>query len=136
MANTLTLEIITPDAVAYSQAVEMVTLPGVEGQIGVLPMHVPLMTEMVPGEVIAQRAGKTDYLAVGGGMIEITADRVAILTDMAVAADSIDAAKAEEARQRAAARLREKLSDEEVASVNASLAKSLAQLRVKRRHRA
>jgi F-type H+-transporting ATPase subunit epsilon len=136
MANTLTLEIITPDAVAYSQAVEMVTLPGVEGQIGVLPMHVPLMTEMVPGEVIAQRAGKTEYLAVGGGMIEITADRVAILTDMAVAADSIDAAKAEEARQRAAARLREKLSDEEVASVNASLAKSLAQLRVKRRHRA
>ena len=69
-------------------------------------------------------------------MIEITGERVSILTDMAVSAESIDEAKAEEARRRAEARLREKMSDEEVASVNAMLAKSLAQLHVKRRHRA
>ncbi len=74
-------------------------------------------------------------MAVGGGVVEETGDRVSIVTDMAVAAERIDEAKVEEARQRAAARLREKLSDEEVASVNASLARSLAQLEVKRRQR-
>ena len=113
----------------------MVTLPGVEGQIGVYPHHVPLMTQMVPGEIIVRKDGRDMFLAVGEGLVEVTGDRVSILTDMAIAAERIDEAKAEEARQRAAARLREKLSDEEVASVNASLARSLAQLHVKRRQR-
>jgi F-type H+-transporting ATPase subunit epsilon len=132
--DTLRLEIVTPDAVAYSNDVEMVTLPAVEGQIGILPQHVPLMTQMVPGEMIVRQSGPDRFLAVGEGFVEITGDRVAILTDMAVAAESIDEAKAEEARQRAQARLREKLSDEEVATVNAALARSLAEIRVKRRH--
>jgi F-type H+-transporting ATPase subunit epsilon len=135
MAITLNLQIITPEAVVFSQEVEMVTLPAVEGQIGVMPQHVPLMTHMVPGEAIVRKDGRDTFMAVGEGLIEITPDRVSILTDMAVAADSIDEAKAEEARQRAAARLKEQLSSEEVASVNASLARSLAQLHVKRRRR-
>ena len=135
MASTLTLQIITPEAVVFSQEVEMVTLPAVEGQIGVMPQHVPLMTHMVPGEAIIRKSGHDQFLAVGEGLIEITAERVSILTDMAVAVESIDEAKVEEARQRAAARLQEKLSSEEVASVNASLARSLAQLHVKRRRR-
>jgi F-type H+-transporting ATPase subunit epsilon len=135
MANTLQLEIVTPEATVYSQAVEMVTLPGVEGQMGVLPQHVRLMTTMVPGELIVRKDGHEDYLAVGEGLVEVTNDHVSIVTNMAVALESIDEAAAEEARQRAAARLREKLSSEEVASVNASLARSLAQLHVKRRHR-
>ena len=135
MANTIKLEIITPDATAYSEDVDMVTLPGVEGQMGVYAQHVPLMTQMVPGEIIVRKDGRDYFLAVGEGLVEITGDHVAILTDLAVAADHIDEAKAEEARQRAEARLRDKLSDEEVASVNSSLARSLAQLRVKRRQR-
>jgi F-type H+-transporting ATPase subunit epsilon len=135
MANTLKLEIITPEAVVYSEDVDMVTLPGVEGQMGILPQHVPLMTHMVPGEMIVRKNGQDRFLAVGEGFIEITGDLVAILTDMAVAAENIDEAKAEEARQRAQARLREKLSDEEVANVNAALARTLAQIRVKRRQR-
>jgi len=135
MANTLRLEIVTPEATVYSEDVEMVTLPAVEGQIGILPQHVPLMTQMVPGEMIVRKNGQNRFLAVGEGLVEISVDHVAILTDLAVAAEDIDEAKAEEARQRAAARLREKLSSEEVASVNAALARSLAQLRVKRRQR-
>ncbi len=133
MANTLKLEIITPDGTAYSEDVDMVTLPGVEGQMGVFPQHVPLMTQMVPGEIIVRKASHDYFLAVGEGLVEITGDHVAVLTDLAVAEDKIDEAKVEEARQRAEARLREKLSDEEVASVNSSLARSLAQLHVKRR---
>jgi F-type H+-transporting ATPase subunit epsilon len=133
--DTLRLEIVTPDAVAYSDDVEMVTLPGVEGQLGILPQHVPLMTQMVPGEMIVRKNGQDRFLAVGEGFVEITGDHVAILTDLAIAAENIDEAKAEEARQRAQARLKEKLSAEEVASVNAALARSLAQIRVKRRQR-
>src|SRR5262249_13871479 len=121
--------------VCYSEEVEMVTLPGVEGQMGVLPQHVHLMTQMVPGEVIVRKSGQDEFLAVGEGLVEVTGERVLIATNMAVEVDKIDEAAAEEARQRAAARLQEKLSSEEVASVNASLARALAQLRVKRRHR-
>ncbi|HMK29641.1 MAG TPA: ATP synthase F1 subunit epsilon [Terriglobales bacterium] len=121
MPNTLKLEIVTPDATVFSEDVEMVTLPGVEGQMGIYPQHVRLMTQLVPGEIIVRKGGKDDFLAVGEGLVEITGDRVAIVTDMGVAAEKIDEAKAEEARQRAAARLREKLSSQEVASVNAAL---------------
>jgi len=135
MTVTLRLEIVTPDATAYSEDVEMVTLPGIEGQIGVYPQHARLITKLVPGELVVQQGGQDKYLAVGEGLVEITNDRVAIVTDMAVPVENIDEAKAEEARQRAAARLRETLSSEEVASVNAALARSLAQLSIRRRHR-
>ncbi len=135
MARTLKIKIITPDATAYSDEVEMITLPGVEGEMGVYPEHVPLMTQMVPGEVLLRQNGVDYPMAVGEGLVEVTGDHVTILTDMAIAAEHIDEAKVEEARQRAEARLNEKLSDEEVASVNSSLARSLAQLHVKRRHR-
>ena len=109
MAETLRLEIVTPQAVVFSEDVDMVTFPGVEGQMGVYPQHVPLITMIVPGEII--------------------------VNDMAIPSDRIDEAKVEEARLRAEARLREKLSDEEVASVNASLVRSVAQLQVRRRRR-
>jgi len=118
----------------YSADVEMVTLPGVEGQLGVLPQHVRFMTQMVPGEMIVRSNGHDEFMAVGEGLVEVTNNRISIATNMAVACDNIDEAAAEEARQRAAARLREKLSAEEVASVNASLTRALAQLHVKRRH--
>lgn len=135
MASTLKLEIVTPEAVTYSQDVEMVTLPGIEGEMGIYPMHVPLMTQLVAGEVVVRKDGKDAFLAVGEGFVQITGDRVAILTDMAFEAANIDEAKAEEARKRAEERLQEKLSDEEVANVSAALAHSLAQLKVKRRNR-
>ena len=135
MAATLKLEIVTPAATVYSEDVQMVTLPAVDGQIGIFPRHVPVLTRIVPGEIIVRKNGGHDFLAIGEGLVEITGDRIAIVTDMAVAAKDIDEARAEEARQRAAARLRDKISDGEVATVNASLARSLAQLRVKRRHR-
>ncbi len=133
MANTLKLEIVTPEAKTYSEDVEMVTLPAVEGEMGVFPQHVPLMTQIMPGEVIVRKEGRDYFLAVGEGFVEITGERVAIMTDMAIRAENVDEAKAEEARHRAEARLAEKLDDEEAAMVSAALAHSLAQLKVKRR---
>ena len=135
MAETLRLEIVTPQAVVFSEDVDMVTFPGSEGQMGVYPQHVPLITMIIPGEIIVNRNGVETFLAVGEGLVEVTAKKVAIVTDMAIPSERIDEAKVEEARQRAEARLREKLSDEEVASVNASLVRSVAQLQVRRRRR-
>jgi F-type H+-transporting ATPase subunit epsilon len=135
MADTLRLEIVTPLEIAFSEAVEMVTLPAIEGQMGVYPAHVRLITQIEPGEIIVQANGRERFLAVGEGLVEVTPTSVSIVTDMAIPAEHIDEAMAEEARARAAARLREKISDEEVATVNASLVRSLAQLQVKRRRR-
>jgi F-type H+-transporting ATPase subunit epsilon len=135
MAATLKLEIVTPEAKIYSEDVEMVTLPGVEGEMGIYPMHVPLMTQVMAGELVARKDGRDHFLAVGDGFVEVTGDRVAVMTDMAIKADDIDEMKAEEARKRAEDRLQQKLSDEEAALVTAALAHSLAQLKVKRRQR-
>lgn len=135
MPATLKLEIVTPSAVSFSGDVEMVTLPGVEGEMGVYPQHVPLMTQLVPGELVVRKEGQDIFLAVGDGFVEITGDHVAVLTDMAIPADQIDETAAEEARRRAEARLAEHIDDEETATVHAALANSLAQLQVKRRHR-
>ena len=122
MAKTLRLEIVTAEGSVYNEDVEMVTLPGVTGQFGVYPQHVPLITQMVPGEITVRKDGRDAFLATGAGLIEVRSTSVTILTDLAVQADKIDEAKAEEARRRAEARLKDKLSDEEVAHVNASLA--------------
>jgi F-type H+-transporting ATPase subunit epsilon len=134
MANTLKLEIVTPEAVAFSEDVEMVTLPGVEGELGIYPQHVPLMTQLVPGLVIAKKGTQEFALAVGEGLVEVTGDRVSILTALAVSADA-DEAEAEAARKRAEARRSERLGDEQSAAVEAAVTHSLAQLKIKRRHR-
>jgi F-type H+-transporting ATPase subunit epsilon len=135
MPETLKLQIVTPEAIVFSEDVHMVTLPAVEGEMGIYPQHVRLITQVVPGEITVTRDGQDRYLAVGEGLVEVTATQVSIVTDMAIPAENIDEARAGEARARAEARLREKISDEEVASVNASLVRSLAQLQIKKRRR-
>jgi F-type H+-transporting ATPase subunit epsilon len=132
---TIKLEIVTPEAKTFSEDVDMVTLTGVEGEMGILPLHMPLMTQLVAGEIIARKGSETIFLAVGDGFVQVTGERVAILTDMAIRAENIDEAAAEQARQKAQARLAEKLSDEESASVQASLVHATAQLKVKQRRR-
>ena len=132
MANTMKLEIVTPEAVALSEDVEMVTLPGVEGELGIYPQHVPLMTQIVPGLVIAKKGAQELTIAVGEGLVEITGDRVSLLTGLAVSADA-DEAEAEAARKRAEARRSERLGTEAAAVVEAAVTHSLAQLKVKRR---
>ncbi len=132
---TLKLEIVTPEALTYSEDVDMVTLPSADGELGIYPNHVPVLAKVIPGEIVVRKDARDFFLAIGEGFAEITGDRVAILTDMAIKAGDIDEAKAEEARRRAEVRLQEKLQGEELASVSASLAHSLAQLKVKRRNR-
>ena len=133
---TLRLEIVTQDKRAYSDDVDMVVIPAVEGEMGVLPMHVPLMTQINPGELVVTKGHETFYLAVGEGFVEITQTHVNVLTDMAIEEHAIDEHAAEAAVKRAEEALKtHDLGGEESASVQAALARSLAQLRVKRRRR-
>ena len=136
MANTLKLEIVTPSAVVYSEDVSLVALPGRQGDMGIYPNHVPLMTKVAAGEVEVTRDGQKEMLAVGEGFAEVTGDRVSILTDMAALEADIDEAKAEEALKAAEDRLKgQSLSDEQVIAAEAAAAAALAQLKVKRRNR-
>jgi F-type H+-transporting ATPase subunit epsilon len=132
---TIKLEIVTPEAKTFSDDVDMVTLTGIEGEMGIYPQHMPLMTQLVAGEINARKGEQTIVLAVGDGFVQITGGRVAILTDMAVRAENIDEAAAEEAQKKAEARLSQKLSDEEAATVHASLVHLATQLKVKQRHK-
>jgi len=131
---TLKLEIVTPEGRAYSDDVAMVVLPSIEGEIGVYLAHVPLMTQLSPGELRIVKDGKTTEMVVGTGFIEVTADSVSVLTDSALEDQQIDEATTQEAINRAQAALKDKnLASDEAAEVEASLARALAQIRFKRR---
>jgi len=135
MANTLRLEIVTPLEKAFSDDVAMVVLPGVEGEMGVYPMHIPVMTEIKPGVLKIVKDGQESDFAVGEGFVEIAQDHVTVLTDMAIVESAIDERAVEKAIERAQAALRnaEALNAEEIATTEANLEKSLVQLRLKRR---
>ena len=131
---TLRLEIVTPEAKAYSEDVDMVVVPGTEGELGILPQHVPLLTSIKPGELRVLKDGRETFLAVGEGFVEITQERVVVLTDMALEDTQIDEAAAQAAFEKAQEALKDqRLSDEEHATVQASLDRSMAQLQLKRR---
>jgi len=113
----------------------MVTLPGSEGELGIYPNHVPLLTTLNPGELRVLKGGKETFLAIGEGFVEITGNSVSVLTDLALETSAIDESAAEAAVARAQAAMKENLGSEEIAAVEASLQKALAQLHVKRRRR-
>jgi F-type H+-transporting ATPase subunit epsilon len=128
------LEIVTPEAKTFSDNVDSVVIPGVEGELGVLPMHAPMMTLLEPGELRVMKNGEETRLAVGEGFVEITQEKIAVLTDMAVKESDIDEAAADEAIRRAEEAMRgERMSDEEQATTKAALMRSLALIKVKRR---
>jgi len=137
MANTLKLEIVTPESKIYSEDVEMVTLPGSEGEAGIYPNHVPLMTKVQAGEIVVSRNGNEEILAIGEGFAEITGEHVAILTDNAANSGDIDEAAAEQAKAKAEQRLQEggDISEDEARALNQAIFYSQAQIKAKRRKR-
>lgn len=132
----LQLEIVTPEARIFSDEVDSVLLPGVEGELGILPHHAPLVTTLKCGELRYTKGSKTDSLAVGEGLVEVTGQYARVLTDMAIGVDDIDEQAVEEALERAHKAL-SVLDDgeqqEEVAAVMATIQRTMAQLHVKRR---
>lgn len=134
----LKLEIVTPEALIFSDEVDTVVLPGYEGEMGVLPAHAPLVTTLLPGELRYTKAGKTTDMAVGEGLVEVTGSTARVLTDMAIHSDDIDEKAVEEALERAKhslEHLKHGEQQEEVAAVMAMIQRSTAQLHVKRKRR-
>lgn len=130
------LDIITPEKVIFSGKVNMVVVPGTEGVIGVLPQHIPLFSKLEAGELKITREGKkTAYMALAGGFIQVEPDQVTILADTAERAESINEAKAIEAKKKAESLLSKKISDIDFVKAEASLRKALAELKVVRKRK-
>ena len=136
MASTIRLEIVTPERVIYSDEVDAVVVPGVEGQLGILPRHAPLMTMLQPGELKVRKGGEEIYVAIFGGFLEVRPDRVIVLADAAERAEEIDVGRVEEAKRRAEQALADrKVSQAGKARAEAALRRSLLELKVAERKR-
>ena len=128
---SLKLDIVTAERIVYSEDVDIVIAPGVEGQLGILPHHAPLMTVLQAGELVARRDGTEDSLAISGGFMEVRPDRVIVLADSAERAEEIDVARAEAARNRAEERLRDRKAEGlDEARAESALRRAVARLSV------
>lgn len=132
--SQLHLKIVTPEEEIFNDEVEVVTAMTRDGEIGILPHHINLMSQLAPGELKIKKGGKETVMVVGGGLLQMANNVLTIATDLAEDVAEIDEKAVEEARRRAEAALEQTLSDEEYAETLAVLEKSLAQLRIKRRH--
>lgn len=132
--SQLHLKIVTPEKIIFDEEVSEVMAFTENGEIGVLPEHISLMTKVKPGEVIIKQGNKETFMVTGLGLLQVANNVVTITTDMAEKPEEIDEKSAEEARKRATEALEQKLSVEEIATAEVALEKALAQLKVKRRH--
>ena len=133
---SMTLEIITAERQVYSDEVDMVIAPGFDGQLGILPMHAPLMTMLKPGELTVKKSGEEDmYVAVSGGFMEVLGNRVSVLADACERSDEIDEERAEQAIQRAQDRLASQGTDTELERAVRSLQRAQVRVNLVRRRR-
>jgi len=133
--STIKLDIVTAERVVFSDEVDVVVVPGVEGQLGILPHHAPLMTMLQPGELLVRKGGEEFCIAVTGGFLEVRPDRVIILADAAERAEEIDIHRAEEAKRRAEERLSEHAPGADMAQAEAALRRALVRIEVVRRRK-
>ena len=129
------LEIITAERQVYSDEVDAVVAPGIEGQLGILPHHAPLMTVLQPGELLIRKGGEEAYLAVTGGFMEVLGNKVTVLADAAERSDEIDEQRAQEAIEQAQERIRNRGSDEQLEEALRSLRRAQVRVGIARRRR-
>ena len=134
---TIRLDIVTAERMVYSEEVDLVVAPGIQGQLGILPHHAPLMTTLQPGELGVRRGGEESSLAISGGFLEVRPDRIIVLADAAERAEEVDITRAEEAKRRAEEQLSRHPSEADSARIEAALRRSLVRLKIgeKRRKR-
>ncbi len=133
---TIKIDIVTAERSVFSEEVDIVIAPGIDGELGILPRHTPLMTALKPGEIIARKGTDEYSLVVSGGFLEVRPERVIILADSVERAEEIDISRAEEAKRRAEQRMTEKYEPGfDAARVEATLQRALARMKVAERHR-
>ena len=123
------LEIVTPEKMVFSGEVTALLAEGVEGQLGILPHHAPLMTMLQPGDLVIKRGSEEEYLTVSGGFLEVRPDKVIVLADACERTEEIDVARAEDAKRRAQETLKAAPSRVDAAAAQAALFRSLARLK-------
>jgi len=133
--SAIKLDVVTAERVVFSDEVDVIVAPGIEGQLGILPHHAPLMTMLKPGELLVRKDGEEFSLVITGGFLEVRPDRVIVLADAAERVEEIDIARAEEAKRRAQEQLRERPSEVDTARAQAALLRALARLEVVQRRR-
>jgi len=131
----LKFEIVTAERVIYSDDVDIVVAPGIEGQLGILPGHAPLMTMLQPGELLVRKDGEEVAMFVSGGFLEVMGDRVTVLADVAERVDEIDIDRAEAARCRAEDRIKACSAEADLTRAEAALRRSLVRLKIAERRR-
>jgi len=132
---TFKLEIVTAERMVYSDEVSALIAWGVDGQLGILPHHAPLMTMLQPGDLMLRKDKEEEYLAISGGFMEVRPDKVIILADACERIDEIDVARAEEAKKRAQETMKAAPLTADAAAAQAALRRSIARLKVAERKR-
>lgn len=126
----LHISIVTPEKAILETEADEIIIPTTEGEITVLPQHVPLLSQIAPGELILKKGNTTEHIAVMGGFLEISHDKITVLSDYAVHGNNISAIKAQEAKERAERKMKEKLTEEDFAVVQAEFQKAILELKV------
>ena len=132
---TFKLEIVTAERMVLADDVSEVVAWGVEGQLGILPHHAPLMTMLQPGDLLIKRGNEEEYMAISGGFLDVRPDKVIILADACERVEEVDMARAEAAKRRAEETLKERPTAVDIAVAEAALRRSLARLRVAEKKR-
>lgn len=132
---SIRLEVVTAERTIFSDDVDVVVAPGIDGQLGILPHHAPLMTMLAPGELTIRKGNEDTYLFVAGGFLEVRPDRVIVLADAAERAEEIDVARAEAAKRRAEEALTRRTAAVDTAAIEAALRRSMERIRISQRRR-
>ncbi len=129
------IELVTAERQVYSDDVDLITAPGVEGELGILPHHAPLLTALSYGELRTRKGNQESSFAIGGGFLEVRPDKVIVLADTAERADEIDTARAEEAKRRAETRIAQRQTDVDLARAETAMRRALLRIEVAERMR-
>ena len=131
----LLLEIITPQNLVYKNEVDEVIAPTVNGEIAILPNHIGLLTQITPGELIVKKGNKDQSIAITGGFLEVNNNQISVLADFAVKSEDINVARAEEAKKRAEALMKEKTTEKDFRIAEAQMLKALLELKIASKHK-
>lgn len=131
----LQLEIITPEKVIYKDEVDEIIAPTEKGEIAILPNHINLLTQIIPGELIIKKGSTQHYLAITGGFLEVASNKISIIAEYAIKAQDIEIARATEAKKRAEKIMSEKATDNEMRIAQAEMIKAILELKVATKHR-
>jgi len=131
----LLLQIITPEKIVYSDEIDEIVVPAIDGEIAILPNHINLLTQIVPGELIVKKGISTQLIAITGGFLEINNNEINILADYAIKAQDVEAARAMEAKKRAEKIMSEKSTEKDFKIAQGELIKAILELRISTKYK-